>query len=86
MESTERVIVIDMVGDGEDTVKTAEKSVGHECRCGACNCGKKDGGVQLELQLQSYELPSPGADRVVRRVLSGAAPQLRHGAGKPSIQ
>ena len=86
MESTERVIVIDMVGDGEDTVKTLEKSAGHECRCGACRCGKKDGGAHLELQLQSYEFPSPGADKGVRRVLSGAAPQLRHGAGEPYIK
>ena len=72
MESKDRVIVIDLVGESEDTVVKAGRTLGHECRCGVCNCSGKDKAVGLALQLQSYEPFVP----------SGAAPKLRQSARK----
>lgn len=86
MESKDRVIVIDLVGDSEEAAVKAGKASDHECRCGVCNCDGKYEGAQLELQLQSYEFPAPGADSGVRRMPSGAALQPRRGARKPSIR
>jgi len=60
METKERVIVIDLVGSGEETVVKAEKAGDHECTCGVCTCKdeRKREPEQLELQLQTIELPA----------------------------
>ena len=82
MESKDRVIVIDLVGESEETAVKADRALGHECRCGVCNCSGKDKAVGLALQLQSYEFFAPGAERGVRRAPSGAAPKPLRSARK----
>lgn len=69
METKDRVIVIDLVGNDEDTVVKAEKA-GHECRCGVCTCDGKEKAVGPELALQLYELPAPEAKSAPRFVPS----------------
>jgi len=81
MKGKDRVIVIDLFGESEETVVEAGragKDGEHECRCGVCNCGGKGepehSELQLELQLQSYELPTQWAGRPVRGALPVPAP------------
>ena len=62
MENKGRVIVIDMVGDGDEPTGRLVEETSHECRCGVCTCEKTDHGAQPETMLLPAQTdPSPAA-------------------------
>ncbi|MDP2690410.1 MAG: hypothetical protein Q8P48_09925 [Deltaproteobacteria bacterium] len=76
METKDRVIVIDLTGDGEEAKDKAEKGSGHECRCAECNCGGRDARAS-EGRLELMTVTEPATRRYPSVKLSAASMMVK---------
>ncbi len=72
METKDRVIVIDLTGDGEEAKGKAKKGSGNECRCAECNCGGRDARASEGL-LELMVVTEPAARRLPAMKLPSTA-------------